>query len=415
MRRTQTQESNSRKHYHERGRSGPLGQVLPSFVVVFALFVLPCAVFAAGLVNINTADKAELMTLNGIGEVKSQAIIDYRTQNGPFQKIEDIMNVSGIGPVTFDNIKSSITVDVENTTQTPTAGQTQDTAALPQTSAQTTTGSEPVPPLTAEIIAPASNLAGAGGYFSGRAFGTVGEPVANARYIWNFGDGTTVEGQKVLHTYTYPGTYILILTVASGYSTGRATRTIVVSPAQVELVTENDYSLLVQNNSTQTLDIGFWQLVCPTSSFLIPEQTTIVAGGGVRFAPGVTGVACGTQAELMYPSGTVAATAQASADSPLRGQPVAPSERIKTSLASAGAVTVARAVAPSPQKTGEVPQKSLLAAVGAALPAGAEWFVALMALVLLGAAGVFIAQNQKVTAVKNETKAPTDEFEIVDN
>ena len=61
-------------------------------------------------ININTADKTSLMSLPGIGEVKSQAIIDYRTTNGPFSQIEDIQNVSGIGPVTFENIKDLITV-----------------------------------------------------------------------------------------------------------------------------------------------------------------------------------------------------------------------------------------------------------------------------------------------------------------
>lgn len=67
-------------------------------------------VAAANLLNINTASLAQLDTLPGIGPTTAQKIIDYRTQHGPFQKIEDIMNVSGIGPSTFDNIKTLITV-----------------------------------------------------------------------------------------------------------------------------------------------------------------------------------------------------------------------------------------------------------------------------------------------------------------
>ena len=51
------------------------------------------------------------MTLKGIKDVKSDAVIQYRESHGPFEKIEDIMNVSGIGRVTFDGIKEQITIE----------------------------------------------------------------------------------------------------------------------------------------------------------------------------------------------------------------------------------------------------------------------------------------------------------------
>jgi competence protein ComEA len=61
-------------------------------------------------ININTATLDELCLLPGIGEVKGQAIIDYREANGPFVVIEQIQNVPGIGPATFEKIKDLITV-----------------------------------------------------------------------------------------------------------------------------------------------------------------------------------------------------------------------------------------------------------------------------------------------------------------
>ena len=64
---------------------------------------------AAGLININTADAAELMKLKGVGEKTAEKIIEYRVQT-PFEKPEDIMNVKGIGEKKFEDIKDHICV-----------------------------------------------------------------------------------------------------------------------------------------------------------------------------------------------------------------------------------------------------------------------------------------------------------------
>ncbi len=69
----------------------------------------------AGGVNINSASAAELDTLPGIGPAKAQAIIEHRTQQGPFASIESIQDVTGIGPATFNNMKTLITVGVGTT------------------------------------------------------------------------------------------------------------------------------------------------------------------------------------------------------------------------------------------------------------------------------------------------------------
>ncbi len=61
-------------------------------------------------VNLNTAKKDELMTLRGVGEAKADDIIRYRESHGGFQKIEDIMKISGIKEAAFQKIKDDITV-----------------------------------------------------------------------------------------------------------------------------------------------------------------------------------------------------------------------------------------------------------------------------------------------------------------
>ncbi|MBV7435422.1 helix-hairpin-helix domain-containing protein [Cardiobacteriaceae bacterium TAE3-ERU3] len=59
-------------------------------------------------VNINTANVDELSALKGIGEVKAEAIIKYRTEHGEFKSIEELTNIKGIGDSTVNKIKADI-------------------------------------------------------------------------------------------------------------------------------------------------------------------------------------------------------------------------------------------------------------------------------------------------------------------
>jgi competence protein ComEA len=61
-------------------------------------------------VNINTASISDLDTLSGVGPSTAKAIIDYRTKNGPFGSIEDLLNVRGIGPAKLDAMREQVTV-----------------------------------------------------------------------------------------------------------------------------------------------------------------------------------------------------------------------------------------------------------------------------------------------------------------
>lgn len=61
-------------------------------------------------VNINTATLKDLITLNGIGESKAQAILEYRTKNGNFKTLEDLKKVSGIGEAAYEKIKDNICI-----------------------------------------------------------------------------------------------------------------------------------------------------------------------------------------------------------------------------------------------------------------------------------------------------------------
>jgi competence protein ComEA len=60
--------------------------------------------------NLNTATVAQLETLPGIGKSTAERILEYRQKNGGFKKVEDLMNVRGVGEKSFLKLKSLITV-----------------------------------------------------------------------------------------------------------------------------------------------------------------------------------------------------------------------------------------------------------------------------------------------------------------
>ena len=65
---------------------------------------------SADRININKATAAELQALPGIGPAKAQAIVDFRTANGPFKKVDDLVNVRGIGQKTLEKLRPLVTV-----------------------------------------------------------------------------------------------------------------------------------------------------------------------------------------------------------------------------------------------------------------------------------------------------------------
>lgn len=69
----------------------------------------------AGVVNINTADAAQLALLPRVGESTAARIIEYRTEHGPFKKTSELMQVKGIGAKTFENLSAHITVEGRTT------------------------------------------------------------------------------------------------------------------------------------------------------------------------------------------------------------------------------------------------------------------------------------------------------------
>ena len=93
-----------------------LAAALLAFVVAVPSLVhaqstpAPASGSEKALVNINTASAAEFEALPGIGPKMAQRIVEYRDKNGAFKKLEDLMNVKGIGEKNFLKLKAQLTV-----------------------------------------------------------------------------------------------------------------------------------------------------------------------------------------------------------------------------------------------------------------------------------------------------------------
>jgi competence protein ComEA len=83
---------------------------IATVALLFALITGPAHAAEPMTVNINTADAATLASLNGIGESKAEAIIVYREANGPFESVEQLVEVKGIGSRTVEKNESQMAV-----------------------------------------------------------------------------------------------------------------------------------------------------------------------------------------------------------------------------------------------------------------------------------------------------------------
>jgi len=83
--------------------------------------LLAYAGMAFAAVNINSATKEQLESLDGIGPVKAQAIVDYRKKNGSFKRLEDIKNVDGVGDATYVKIRGEIALSGTTKVSAPAA------------------------------------------------------------------------------------------------------------------------------------------------------------------------------------------------------------------------------------------------------------------------------------------------------
>ena len=185
---------------------------------------------------------------------------------------------------------------------------------------------------------------GAGSWFRAKAVGAEGELLDRPRYIWNFGNGVTAEGRDILHHYTYPGRYVVTLTVASGPYTAMDRIVVRALPADIVISAATSAYVELFNRDTRELDLSFWRLRRGETHFTLPEYTVVLPGSKIRFPQGVTGLSYDANVALLYPNGMTAVSGTESTTESL----VLP----QTAVAPAAAPVVYR-VAPPPASSQE--------------------------------------------------------------
>jgi len=151
-------------------------------------------------------------------------------------------------------------------------------------------------------------IVGADSLFEGQALGLKKEPLLEARYLWNFGNGETGERRRVLHHYSYPGDYIVILNVSSGKFAASDRVEIKAVPANVDISNVDSEFIELWNKGSSELTLSWWRLQAGSDRFTIPENTIVLPKKKIIFSSAVTQLTTNkkTETTLLYPNGVVA-------------------------------------------------------------------------------------------------------------
>lgn len=308
-------------------------------VPILLLAFVGVPAYAAGLIDINTADDAALETLPGIGPTKATAVVAYRTEHGPFARTQDIENVSGIGPATYANIASLITVGAPAVSALSSPAASSSVSAPDSGAAQTY-----VPPpsdLRVTVSANPQALRNVPATFSARVRTSTGALDPGARIQWSFGDGSTGEGSPTFKTYRYPGSYVVEVRATDGDASASDTLVVAVASAQVRIMGESSTGITIANDSSERLDLSGWRLWAGSGTFRVPPGTSILPKTSVLFPTSVTNLPIAFDARLYYPDGLLASQYQPSA--PVSATSTAPVANVQPQPASTRFSTVQRA------------------------------------------------------------------------
>ncbi len=299
---------------------------------------------------------------------------------------------------------TSVPADTSSQAST-TQSQTQTSATSPTQLAPVSSYVAPPPQvLFADAGADRIEIVGADTEFTGRAYTRSQTVVDNVRYTWNFGDGSTAEGETVMHHYSFPGRYAVTLTVSQDKSTGSDRVIVTAEPAQFSFSAYADGSVEIVNGAQRDLDLSFWIVKSGVRQFLLPQDSLILAGASMRIAQGTLGYWSNGDTELDYPNGMLALKAgektalqpQSIPKAPMSDQAPEPAAQTSEKTDEArSSDTVRDDVEPQPVATATPTSSAQVAMAATALPGSSPWLWSALGIAGLGAVAGAMARKQK--------------------
>lgn len=272
-------------------------------------------------------------------------------------------------------------------------------------------------PVDLQIFANAGDdrvvIVGADTEFRGKALGLKKEPLTEARFLWNFGDGTIKEGEAVLHVYRYPGDYIVILTVSSDKYAASDRIVVTAIAAKISISFADGSKIGLTNHSNAELDISWWKLQSGNASFTLPKDTAILPNSTLTLAFEVTGLAPINLRDvaLLYPNGIRVSVTAGETSKPkapkVQSVSVVPKETpVTTSSRQISNKVVEIEVKDKESGVKELTDRDLrvldtaLAQAGEAGNGGNiyKWLLALVSLISIGSIAALIRRRDRVTA-----------------
>jgi len=150
------------------------------------------------------------------------------------------------------------------------------------------------------------------GEFRAEAFGLEKEPLVGARYLWNFGDGVTKEGQNLTHSYRYPGEYSVFLNVSLGNYSSSDALVVKVIPNEIfisEVKNGIDSFIELYNDSEEEINVSGWRLRQKAQTFTFAKNSFIRPRGYLVISISSSGIFLPSNfglVELLYPGGFLA-------------------------------------------------------------------------------------------------------------